>query len=163
MMERPRYLDRFGIDRLLALFVSLLIIVGCEIPPGPIVPKPDPINPPVTQGQRIALILHESHDQTPEFARLIVDLQFGESSAYFAKNHHSVFALDIDAKDENKQPLQVITKLKPIIGNKPLPVLIVANKSADGRLDKVLYCESIKNDAGGSDVVSTMKKTGGGE
>lgn len=178
-MTRPRYLDRLGIDdRHIAgavIVVALLVaslFSGCEIPqPWPVPPIPDPINPPgpvivvppVTQGQRIALIVHESHDQNPELARLIVDLQAGKSSEYFASHRHSVFALDIDAKDENRQPLAVITRLKPIIGNKPLPVLIVGDKTSEGRLGKVLYCESLVKDAGGSDVVAITKKTGGGE
>lgn len=147
------------------LACAAMLSCGCELPPGPDPdPKPVPIVvvPPVTQGQRIALILHESHDQTPELSRLIVDLQAGESSAYFAKNHHSVFALDINAKDENKQPLQVITRLLPTIGSKPLPVLIVADKTKEGRLGNVLSCESLKSGTVGGDVVEVVKKTGGG-
>ena len=173
---RPRFLDRRGLSERLAvmqfgaeslvatLMVAVaLLAIGCEIPPP--TPGPGPQPPPivVTEGQRIALILHESQDQNPELARLIVDLQAGNSSAYFAKHHHSVFALDINAKDENKHPLAVITRLLPTIGSKPLPVLIVADKTNEGRLGKVLYCESIKKDAVGGDVVSAVKKTGGGE
>lgn len=59
---RPRYLDRMGIDeRLLAFALSLLVLIGCEIP---IVPTPDPVNPPdpvvvvppVTDGLRVLIV-----------------------------------------------------------------------------------------------------------
>lgn len=162
---RPRYLDRCAIDdRLPMLIVSLFIVVGCEIPLPPVpTPEPPPVVVPVTEGQRFALILQESQQQTAEMARMIVDLQAGESSAYFAKHGHSVVVLDIDAKDENGQPLAVIQRLKPAIGDKPLPVLIVADKTKEGRVGNVLSCESIKAAPLAADVVVAVKKSGGGE
>lgn len=158
-MHRPHI--KLGIDdRFLAVVFSLLVI-GCSIP---ITPLPDPINPPdpivvvpVTTDQRIALILHETHEQTPEFARLKIDLQSGEAASYLLAHHHSAFVLDIDSKDENKQPLPVIARLKPTIGTKSLPVLIVAAKGQAGKLETVLYCESLKAGATAADVVAVVK------
>lgn len=165
---RPRYLDRFGIDDRFAAFIVALLLcvaVGCSIPLPP-VPTPEPgpvVVVPVSEGQRFALILQESHDQTPEMARMIVDLRAGESSAYFAKHGHSFIVLDIDAKDENGKPLDLIQRIKPTIANKSLPVLIVADKTKEGRVGNVLSCESIKAAPLAADVVAAVKKSGGGE
>lgn len=164
---RPRFIDRLGIDdRFAAVMIALSLLIGCSIP---ITPIPDPINPPgpivvvpVTTEQRIALILHETHDQTPEFARLKIDLQSGEAASYFLAHHHSAFVLDIDSKDENKQPLPVIARLKPTIGDKALPVLIVASRDKSGKLDQVLYCESLKAGTTAADIVTVVKQKGGG-
>ncbi len=161
---RPRFLDRFGIDDRFLAFVLMLFVIGCSIP---ITPIPDPINPPdpivvvppVTTEQRIALILHETHDQTPELNRLKIELQSGEAAGYFLAHHHSAFVLDIDSKDENKQPLPVITRLKPKIGDKPLPVLIVASKDKAGKLDQVLYCESLKAGTTAAEIVAVVEKS----
>lgn len=148
------------------LYLGLILgaIAGCSIPLPPVPkPEPPPVVVPVSDGHRFALILQESQQQTPEMARMIVELHAGESSAYFAKHNHSVVVLDIDAKDENGQPLDVIQRLKPSIANKPLPVLIVADKTNEGRVGNVLSCESIKAAPLAADVVAAVKKSGGGE
>lgn len=161
-MNRPHI--KLGIDDRFLAFVIFLLAIGCSIP---ITPIPDPINPPdpivvvpVTTEQRIALILHETHDQSPELNRLKIELQSGEAASYFLAHHHSAFVLDIDSKDENKQPLPVIARLKTKIGDKPLPVLIVAAKDKAGKLDQVLYCESLKAGTTPADIVAVVEKTG---
>lgn len=138
------------------------LLLGCSIPVTPPV-DPPVVVPPNVQGQRFAIIVQESHDQTPEMAQMIIDLQSGEASGYFAKHGHSVVVLDDEAKDENGRPLETLQRLKQSIGEKPLPVLVVADKTNQGRVGNVLYCESIKAPPLASDVVATVKKYGGGE
>ena len=158
-MHRPHL--KLGIDdRFLAFVLLLTLFVGCSIPVNPPVPTPPPVViVPVTTEQRIALILHETHDQSPELNRLKIELQSGEAASYFLAHHHSAFVLDFDSKDENKQPLPVIARLKPKIGDKPLPVLIVASKDKSGKLDQVLYCESLKAGTTPADIVAVVEKT----
>lgn len=149
------------------LTAILFNLPGCLPDVRPIVPTPDPITPPVivvpvpSGDERIVLVLHESHDQTPALARLKTELQGGQAAAYFISKHHSVFVLDINAKDENNQPLSAITRLRPTIGTTTLPVLIVATKANDGRLGNVLLCESLQPDTTANDIVSLVKKKGG--
>lgn len=163
---RPRYLDRAGVDGHFFLVVLALCLFGCSIPLPP-APTPDPGPPPVvvpvTQGQRFALIVQESREQTAEMSRMIVDLQAGESSAYFAKHGHSVVVLDVNAKDENGRTLSVIERLTASIENKPLPVLVVASKTKEGRVGNVLFCESFTGEPLARDVVAAVKTHGGGE
>lgn len=150
----------------LLLTITLLLPCGCDVlfPNVPIVPIPDPHVPvvPVPSGAKVVLILHESHDQTPEFSLLKTDLQTGgEAATYLAGKSHTVRVLDVDSTDIDGKPLGVITRLKPKIGTKPLPVLVVGPKDAAGKLGDPTYVESLPNTAIAADVVAVVKKQGG--
>jgi len=153
--------------RLLLSLILLTSSLGCGIlfppivPPGPTPDPPGPIIP-VPAGAKVVLILHESQQQTPEFSRLKTNLQTkSDVASYLASKGHTMFVLDIDSTDPDGKPLETIARLKPKIGMKALPVLIVGPKSSAGKIGEPTYVESLPNAAVAADVLAVVKKQGG--
>lgn len=122
--------------------------------PGP-GPSPQPTPGPVTTGKKLAVILRESADQTPEMARMVVALRTGPTQQYVASKGHQLLILDKDSKDENGQPPATLAKAMQATQGKPLPQLVIIDQATGA----VLSAEPLGSNA--DYVVEALKKAGG--
>ena len=151
--------------RLIAL---LLLLAGCVppyVPPGPsppvvVVPVP-PVVVPVQTGERIAMIVQETTKQSPQLFAAIANMRDGSAAKYLGDKKHLFYSLDIDQKDEHGQQIAAMARLKPSIGDKPLPVFIIAEKIGENKLGKVLHCESITDSVTADNLIELIKRNGG--
>lgn len=119
-------------------------------------PKPDPITPPVVEGKRLAVIVRETGDQSPELARTIVSLRSGKQAAYLKEKGHTLKLLDKDSRTENGELDPDLSLISQDIKNKPLPVLVVMTQ--DG---KILGTTTLPGDFSADAVIDFIKKNGG--
>lgn len=125
---RPRYLDRFGIDRLDAwLFAMLLcwtVALGCSIPlpPAP-TPEPMPKPPPVVvkAGLRV-LLVRETNDRLPAEQQAIFTSAPFRKFIRESKATLRVWDDDVDATNETDADFRKMLEL-PRSG---LPWIVVA-------------------------------------
>lgn len=64
-------------------------------------------------GPKHLLVVHESADDTPEQARLLISLQDGPVAKQLADAGSTVTVLDKDATDADGKPLPLLEKFKP--------------------------------------------------
>jgi hypothetical protein len=125
---------------------------------GPVVPQPDPppgpgpTPVPVVSGKRIAILIHEASEQTPEMAQLIVTLRDGPTAAWLSTKGHRLLILDRTPKEAAGRWLSTVTTEAA----KGVPRLVIL----DATTDAVLYSESFGG--GNADTVTELvKRTGG--
>lgn len=161
-MADPQPQPKYTLDvRTLAIYALLFfVLLSARQQPQPN-PTPTPQPPNFVLGERIVLIVQESGQQTTDTARMIYDLRDGPAAKYLAEKKHLLFVLDQDQKDANGQPLAVLTKLKPTLEGKKLPVVVVGAKTTDGKLGAVLYCGPLPEKATADNVVEIVKRNGG--
>ena len=146
------------IVHLIGIALMMFAIVSADVPRPPVPPDPDPPVPPtpiVVEGRRTVVILHETETDTDEFARLVVALRAGAHADYISSKGHTLTILDDDAKDENGQPVPLVSTLLPL--NPQLPALFVLD-SGDGRR---LHHQALPADATAADVMAVLREHGG--
>lgn len=161
--------------RSLVLILTLLLAGCLEAPrPSPVTPPdecrccsncrcridpaPQPVTPPqpqpVAQGKRIAIVIHESSQQTPDFFRLRSDLTAGTQSQWLATKGHAVWFAD----QHDTSPIGGFAKNAAV--GKTLPVLVVAE--LDGtKIGRAVLVESLRPDAIADNVVELIRRAGG--
>jgi hypothetical protein len=78
--------------------VEHTVTVGPVQPtPTPTPTPPTPTPPPVVEGARHVIIVYETADVTPAFARTLNGLRSGSSGKYFDDNKHTLSLIDDDA------------------------------------------------------------------
>lgn len=121
---RPHYLDRCGIDDRV-LLVSLLLVIGCEIPlpptPGP-TPEPTPVV--VTTGLRV-LLVRETNDRLPAEQQAIFTSAPFRKFIRDSKATLRVWDDEVDAANETDADFRKMLEL-PRSG---LPWIVVAGGS----------------------------------
>jgi hypothetical protein len=138
------------------LICAIVIVwqVATTLPaPGP-GPKPNPPIP-VIEGQRIAVIIRETEDESPAFARMVVALRNGDHAAYLAAKGHTLYVYDQHQQDDVGQPLELVQTLLPL--HSQLPALFILDGS-DGR---PLHHETLPADVTADDVLAILKGAGG--
>jgi hypothetical protein len=123
-------------------------------PPDIVPPKPDPV-PPVT-GPRSIVILRESRDTTPDFARTINNLRYGANADYLTSKKHNLIILDVDTKTGSGETPKIIKDWLSVIQGMKQPAAVIFDPATNQIISK--------HEVGGltaSDVVDLVKKSGG--
>lgn len=131
-----------------------------DVPP-PVVVIPPPDDPPVvvppvvTPGARVAYIIRETADSTPELNRLIVALRSGPQFDYLKSKGHKTYVWDKDAKDASGGVPWVIRENAAAITELGLPCVLIY----DPTLNKLVAKAKLPATATG--VVDLVKANGG--
>lgn len=133
---------------------EVLIIVGnapvVVVPPGP---GPDPVPPvvvpPVVTGKRHLLLVHETAEDTPEVARMIVSLRSGAAADYLKSKEHKLYILDDDS--------QAAAAWRPHFEGMKLPAIFILDETAKTLLHK----QELPAGTTGAQVVDIVKGKGG--
>ena len=141
------------------LFCAAVIIwqavTSLPFDPTPVVVPPDiPVVVPVEQGQRTIILIRETEDETPAFARLVVALRNGEHAAYLTGKGHTLRVYDQHQLDENGEPLAIVQTLLPL--HSELPAVFILRE--DGL---PLHHETLPATATAADVMAILKGQGG--
>lgn len=134
---------------------DVTIVVGdaplpVPVPPTPVPPEPTP--PPVVAGKREVMIVRETADTTPEFARTITALQAkGPSYDYLRSKGHKVSILD------EQSPSSILAAWRPHLTGLKLPALFII----DTETRQLLHKESIAPTATADSIIATLKEHGG--
>lgn len=70
--------------------------------------------PPVVEGKRRVVVLHETSDDTPELSQLLVKLRRQEIEQYLRAKGHRLDILDDDQLDSAGRPDSLVSKLKAL-------------------------------------------------
>lgn len=88
--------------------------VGGDDPPPTPDPTPEPDPPTPKPSQVTAVIIRESEDDTPAFARLLTGLRTGEAARWLAAGGHDLIVVDDDATDADGRPLKLVASLSAL-------------------------------------------------
>lgn len=124
-------------------------IRGQSPQPEPPAPDPQPDPDPAPPSKVTAVLIHESADDTPALAQMVVGLRTGEAARWLSAGGHSLLVLDDDATDSAGQPLQLVTTLKAL--GVQMPALFVL----DGA--RVLLKESLPSTATAAEVLAKIQ------
>jgi len=139
---------RQSLDAALAKIASDL---GTE-PPGP---TPPPV-PPVVEGKRLVVVLHEVDDDSAAFANFRVNTANNSAAAqYFKANGHIVQFLEEEQKDQSGQPHPLVEKLKALGVGVPAAFIL------DPATKVVLYQTKLGPDVTADNLVEYTKRGGG--
>jgi len=111
----------------------------------------------VSPGPRGVVILHESADKTPTFARLVTGLRTPPASDYLKEKSHTLDILDDDSEGPDGKPAPSVEAWKAVAGSMPLPVLIIYESKSRKILDK----QSLAKDATVDTILAALKAKGG--
>jgi len=123
------------------VLLSLVVLVGS----GGFVPGP-----------RDVFIVRNTADDSPELARLMVNLRDGKSAEYLKEKQHNLRIVSYDAVDKDGKPSSEVSALRAVIGDKSRPVVVVSVK--DGA---VIHCEAIPMGMTDEQFISLLKRHGG--
>jgi hypothetical protein len=123
-------------------------------PPEP-EPQPEPVPPPqpVPVGKLTAVVLHESEDDSPAFARMAVALRSGSAATWLKDNGHKLLILDDDTVDAEGQPIKLVATLKQL--GVQMPALFVL----DGK-DQVVLKQTLADSTTADNVVELLRRVG---
>lgn len=124
-------------------------------PPEP-EPQPEPVPPPqpVPVGKLTAVVLHESEDDSPAFARMAIALRSGSAATWLKDNGHKLLILDDDSVDAEGQPIKLVATLKQL--GVQMPALFVL----DGK-DQVVLKQTLADSTTADNVVEYLRRIGG--
>jgi hypothetical protein len=124
-------------------------------PPEP-EPQPEPVPPPqpVPVGKLTAVILHETEESTPAFARMAVALRSGSAATWLKDNGHKLLILDDDSVDAEGQPIRLVATLKQL--GVQMPALFVL----DGQ-DRVVLKQTLAEGTTADNVIEMLRRVGG--
>jgi hypothetical protein len=137
-----------------SLQAALAAIVS-ELGAKPPVP-PGPTPPPVTEGKRIVIVLHEVDDDSADFANFRVSTANNSTAAqWFRSQGHIVQFLEEEQKGANGEPLPLDEDLKKLgLGVPAVFVLDPATKT-------VLYKQKLEPGVTADNLVEYTKRGGG--
>lgn len=125
-------------------------------PPGPTPPTPPPTpTPPVVEGKRTVVIVHESADQTPAQSRLFNTLRNGTAASYIVSKGHTLLILDDDSVDQLNRPYKIVTDLVTL--GDPLPLVGIL----DSNTGALLHHRPLTPAANAEGILAVLKEHGG--
>lgn len=121
-------------------------------PPQPD-PQPEPVPPPqpVPVGKLTAVVLHESEDDSPAFARMAVALRSGSAATWIKEQGHKLLILDDDTVDADGQPIKLVATLKQL--GVQMPALFVLDAA-----DKVVLKQTLADSTTADNVVEYLRR-----
>lgn len=121
--------------------------------PGPEPPIPVPPTPPVVEGKRDVVIVHESADKTPEFGSLVVELRKPGTNAdnYLKSKGHTLTILDDELLRESRWNSLLGSRLDR------LPRLFIV----DPRTNAILFEVAIPPGYTADQITERIRETGG--
>jgi hypothetical protein len=135
---------------------EVLIIVGNAPPVVVVPPEPDPgpvvppvVVPPVITGKRHLLLVHETAEDTPEVARMIVGLRSGAAADYLKSKEHKLYILDDDS--------QAAAAWRPHFEGMKLPAIFILDETAKTLIHK----QELPASTTAAQVVDIVKGKGG--
>jgi hypothetical protein len=123
-------------------------------PPGP-EPEPPGPTPPVTEGARHVVIVYETADVTPAFARLLNGLRSGTNAKYLADHKHRLDLIDDDAVTADGAKAALLEKYAP---SAKFPRSLIVADAASGAVVAVGELTDASTAAG---VIEFIKQNGG--
>lgn len=139
---------QFKVERHNATFT-----VGQAPPPGP---QPEPVPPtptPVPVGKLTAVIIHETEQDTPAFARMAVALRSGSAATWLKDNGHKLLILDDDTVDADGKPMALVATLKQL--GVQMPALFVLDAQ-----DNVVLKHALADTTTADNVVEYLRRIG---
>lgn len=129
---------------LVVLLAVLLLRGGC-----------DGVGISVGSGPRDVLLVYESADNSPAFARLVLDLRDGAAAKYLAEKKHALTIIDRDTPDPNGDRAKVLAKWQAELAE--TPVVLVIDKASGKLAGKSGFDRNGTSDA----VLDIVKRYGG--
>jgi len=119
-------------------------------------PPPGPTPPPIIEGKRLVVVVHEVDDATKEFANLRVMTANNSAAAkYFREKGHIVQFLEEEQKGADGQPFPLVEKLKTLgVG---VPAVFILDPSTKA----VLYQLKLEPGVTADNLVEYAKRGGG--
>lgn len=120
-----------------------------QVPPGP-------TPPPITEGKRLVVVLHEVDDQSSAFANLKVSTANNSAAAkYFRDKGHTVQFLEEEQKGADGQPYPLVEQLKAL--NVGVPAIFVLDPATKA----VIYKQKLEPGVTADNLVEYTKRGGG--
>lgn len=113
--------------------------------------------PGVASGPLKLVMIHETADDGPDFARMEVAIRNGDPAAYLASKHHELVILDQDSKTPDNRPSPVVEALRPQFSAMKLPVLF----GLDAASGRQTFKAAVPPDSSAADVLAIIKAHGG--
>jgi hypothetical protein len=138
--------------------VEHVVTVGPTPPlppsPGP-TPSPTPPGPPAVEGARHVLIVYETADVTPAFARLLNGLRSGTHSKYLADRKHVLSLVDDDALNADGSKAALLSKYAESVR---FPRSLIVTDAATGAVIAIGELTDASTAAG---VIEFLQQNGG--
>ena len=109
---------------------------------------PGPTPPPVEQGARRVVILHETADDTPELGSLWVKLRTGNADKYLTDNKHELLILDDDLEGTYPNLLR---------DKQELPAVFIL----DPHTNAILFQATLEPGTTADNIIERIRETGG--
>jgi len=117
---------------------------------------PGPTPPPVVEGKRLVIVLHEVDDQSAAFANLKVSTVNNSAAAkYFRDNGHTVQFLEEEQKGADGQPYPLVEQLKAL--NVGVPAVFILDPATKA----VIYKQKLEPGVTADNLVEYTKRGGG--
>jgi len=114
---------------------------------------PVPPTPPVVEGKRLLVIIHETADTTPEQGALFTAIRSGETAKYIKeKGHPSPLILDDESVDAGGRPIALVESLEAAM---PAPAMFVLEPTTKAVIAKQALATKEQ------DVLAFLKANGG--
>jgi hypothetical protein len=126
---------------------------GSTPPPAP--PGPTPPGPPAVGGARHVLIVYETADVTPAFARLLNGLRSGTHARYLADHKHVLSLVDDDAVNADGAKAALLAKYADSVR---FPRSLIVTDGASGNVIAIGELTDASTAAG---VIEFLKQNGG--
>jgi hypothetical protein len=128
------------------------------VPPGPVPPGPGPgpdPQPPPAEGARHVLVVYETADVTPAFARLLNGLRSGTGAKYLADHKHTLALIDDDAVTADGAKAALLEKYAASV-KFPRSLLVV-----DAASGAVVAIGELTDASTAAGVIEFLKQNGG--
>lgn len=117
---------------------------------------PGPTPPPVVEGKRLVIVLHEVDDQSAAFANLkISTVNNSPAAKYFRDNGHTVQFLEEEQKGADGQPYPLVEQLKAL--NVGVPAVFILDPATKA----VTYKQKLEPGVTADNLVEFTKRGGG--
>jgi hypothetical protein len=135
--------------------VEHVVTVG-RLPPIPVpTPTPTPPGPPVVEGARHVMVVYETADVTPAFARLLNGLRSGANARYFADRKHALSLIDDDAVNSDGGKAALLAKYAESV---KFPRSLIVT---DGVTGAVIAIGELTEASTAAGVIEFVKQNGG--
>jgi hypothetical protein len=138
--------------------VEHVVTVG-RLPPIPVpTPTPTPTpppGPPLVEGARHVMVVYETADVTPAFARLLNGLRSGPNAKYFAERKHVLSLIDDDAVNADGGKAALLAKYAESV---KFPRSLIVTDAASGAVIAIGELTDASTAAG---VIEFVKQNGG--
>ncbi len=141
----------------LALIAALLLHFNGVVVPivSPII---DAVVPSigVTTGPKEILIVYETETAQAPFQRMLTNLRTGEADKYLTAKGHTLYALDVHAKDGDGNTAKPLVKWQKALEGITPPALVIGSPAG-----KVTHKQALSTDVTADQVMAIIKAKGG--